>query len=118
MDQNNNRAQFMNDLGAALKGMDEARGTRSRILTKEEFEAKLREGGGGEAIDNPLGFLAQVLGRMDSIHLVTPTEFAALPDGTELLSITGERKIKGKDKISLDTMGGKLAYGLAEETGR
>lgn len=44
--------------------------------------------------------------------LLTPKEFAALPDGTVLVSIMGERVVKGRDAIDDDTRGGYLAYGL------
>lgn len=46
--------------------------------------------------------------------LITPEEFAELPDGTELVCINGKTYIKGKDIIDSDTRGGHLAYGRYE----
>jgi hypothetical protein len=46
------------------------------------------------------------------IQLITPVEFAALPDGTELISIMGDIKVKGIDYIDDDTRGGYLAFGV------
>lgn len=48
------------------------------------------------------------------IELQTPEEFAALPDGTLLISISGEEKIKGRDTIDGDTRAGRLAFGLPD----
>ncbi len=48
------------------------------------------------------------------IELQTPEEFAALPDGTLLISISGEEKIKGRDDIDLDTRFGRIAWGLPD----
>lgn len=47
-----------------------------------------------------------------SIHLVTPKEFEAFPEGFEFISISGEHAVKGKDYIDDDTRGGCLAYGV------
>lgn len=44
--------------------------------------------------------------------LLTPEEFAALPDGTELTAIDGEVAVKGRDEIDDDTRFGHLAYGV------
>jgi hypothetical protein len=52
------------------------------------------------------------LGVGSVIYLLTPEQYAALPDGTEVVSIMNEKKIKGKDYIDDDTRGGYLAYGL------
>lgn len=49
------------------------------------------------------------------IELVTPQEFASLPDGTALISISGSVHIKGRDYIDDDTRGGMLAYGVIRE---
>ena len=46
------------------------------------------------------------------IYLVTPEEFESILDGTELVSITGERVIKGKDRIDGSVQAGYLAFGL------
>ena len=51
------------------------------------------------------------------IHLLTPEEFTQLSDGTEVISITGDIKIKGKDYIDDDTRRGYLAFGLLAKTG-
>ena len=48
------------------------------------------------------------------ITLVTPHEFAQLPDGTALIAIDGERVVKGTDYIDNDTRGGYLAFGLEQ----
>lgn len=44
--------------------------------------------------------------------LLTPEEFAALPDGTELTAIDGDKAIKGQDEIDDDTRGGHLMFGV------
>ena len=46
------------------------------------------------------------------IELLTPAEFAALPDGTLVVSISGEEKVKGRDAVDQDTRAGRLAWGL------
>lgn len=52
-----------------------------------------------------------------TISLVHKNDFASIPDGTELISIVGERVIKGVDYIDDDTREGYYAYGtLVEET--
>lgn len=48
-----------------------------------------------------------------TLWLLTPKEFEALPDGTELICIDGEVSIKGKDKIDLDTRLGHIAWGIS-----
>ena len=48
----------------------------------------------------------------NSLWLFTMPEFNLLPDGIELESINGEKKIKGKDYIDDDTRGGHIAYGI------
>lgn len=52
----------------------------------------------------------------DELHLLTPEEFDQLPDGTELKSIMVGNKtyVKGKDKISMDTRFGHIAYGIED----
>lgn len=52
------------------------------------------------------------LGLGSVIYLLTPEQFADLPDGTEVISIMNEKKIKGKDYVDDDTRGGYLAFGL------
>lgn len=51
----------------------------------------------------------------DSDHellLLTPEEFAELPNGTELTSIFGRAKVKGRDEIDMDTRCDHIAYGV------
>jgi hypothetical protein len=48
------------------------------------------------------------------IELQTPESFAALPDGTVLISIQGEEKVKGRDDIDLDTRFGRIAWGVPD----
>jgi hypothetical protein len=48
----------------------------------------------------------------DSLILFTPAEFALLPDGFELESIGGDKKVKGKDYIDDDTRFGHMAFGI------
>ena len=47
-----------------------------------------------------------------NLWLLTPEEFTEVPDGTVLLCITDELKVKGKDNFASDTRGGCIAYGL------
>lgn len=47
-----------------------------------------------------------------TIWLFTVKEFEMLPDGTELLSILGDKKIKGKHRIDMDTRFNHIAYGV------
>ena len=44
--------------------------------------------------------------------LLTPEQYANLPDGVSVISISGEVKVKGTDYIDGDTRAGYLAYGL------
>lgn len=44
--------------------------------------------------------------------LITPAIFEALPRGTVLYSISGERVVKGKDDIDRDTRAGFMAWGF------
>lgn len=48
------------------------------------------------------------------IELLTPEQFAALPDGTALISISGQEKVKGRDDIDLDTRFGRIAWGVPD----
>lgn len=48
------------------------------------------------------------------LYLFTLDEYNKLPDGIELESISGTSKVKGVDKISLDTRFGCLAYGVKD----
>lgn len=47
-----------------------------------------------------------------NLWLLTPEEFAEVPNGIVLLSISNDPKVKGKDYIDDDTRAGVLAYGL------
>lgn len=49
------------------------------------------------------------------ICLLTPNEFAELPDGEELTCIDDRIVVKGRDKIDGDTRFGHLAYGVTGE---
>lgn len=53
--------------------------------------------------------------RGKDISLLSPEELARLPDGTRVVSIFGQEKIKGRDPIDNDTRGGRLAFGLLPE---
>ena len=48
----------------------------------------------------------------DSLFLFTQEEFDQLPDGTELISISGNQCVKGKDYIDMDTRFHHIAYGV------
>lgn len=50
--------------------------------------------------------------------LITPTIFEWLPNGTILHSISGQRKVKGKDDFDMDTRAGFLAFGFKLEHAR
>jgi hypothetical protein len=52
--------------------------------------------------------------RKENLWLLTPEEFLEVPNGTVLISIYGEHKVKGVDKLSDDTRFGILAYGLTK----
>lgn len=58
------------------------------------------------------GYDPSMAGRI--INLQTPDELAALPDGTVVYTIFGERKVTGQDDIDTDTRFGRTAYGLLE----
>jgi hypothetical protein len=53
-----------------------------------------------------------------TIWLLQPETVEALPDGTRVISINGEEKIKGKDHLDDDTRGGYTAWGLLPEEWR
>ena len=46
------------------------------------------------------------------LWLLTLEEFVEVPNGTVLLCINDEPKVKGKDYIDDDTRGGCIAYGF------
>lgn len=50
-----------------------------------------------------------------TLWLVTPEEFERLPDGFELTCIDGEKWVKGKDKIDMDTRFGHIAFGASQD---
>lgn len=49
-----------------------------------------------------------------TLWLVTKDEFAQLPDGFELTAIDGDKAIKGKDFIDMDTRCGHIAWGASK----
>ena len=48
------------------------------------------------------------------LYLFREHEFNQLPDGIELESISGNKKVKGKDYIDMDTRFGHIAYGIRD----
>jgi hypothetical protein len=50
----------------------------------------------------------------EKLTLFTPEEVEQLPDGTELISIMGDKKVKGKDEIDMDTRFGHTAWGVSD----
>lgn len=46
------------------------------------------------------------------LYLIPKSDFDNWPDGVVLTSISGNRVIKGKDPIDMDTRGGLLAFGI------
>lgn len=50
------------------------------------------------------------------LWLITPQEYAELPDGIILTAIDGEQVTKTKDFDDLGTRGGHIAYGFTVET--
>ena len=49
-----------------------------------------------------------------TISLIHIDDYDKIPDGTELITIFGVRKIKGKDYIELDDRGGWLGVGTLD----
>jgi hypothetical protein len=49
------------------------------------------------------------------ISLLTPEEFARLPNGVTVISIFGKEYVKGRDYIDDETRGGRLAFGVQDE---
>lgn len=50
----------------------------------------------------------------DNLYLLTPAEFAKLPDGIELMSILNTKVVKGVDRLASARRRGHLAYGIAD----
>jgi len=48
----------------------------------------------------------------DDLYLFTVDEYNQLPDGIELTCIDGDKLVKGKDHIDMDTRGGYIAFGV------
>lgn len=48
------------------------------------------------------------------IYLITPEQFASLPDGATLRNFFGEAKVKGRDAINDETAGGFMSVGFLE----
>jgi len=51
----------------------------------------------------------------EKIWLITLEQFNQLPDGVELTDTFGEKKVKGKDYIPLDTKGEYICFGFSEK---
>lgn len=51
----------------------------------------------------------------ETLWLLTPDEYAALPDGTNVMCIDNEIAVKGTDYIDQDTRFGCIAYGFTKE---
>lgn len=49
-----------------------------------------------------------------NLWLLTPYEFDQLPDGLEVTSISGDKKVKGKDYVDQDVQFGHIAYGVID----
>ncbi len=49
-----------------------------------------------------------------NLWLLTEAEFAQIPDGTLLISISGNKAVKGRDYIDDETRGGYIAYGIVD----
>lgn len=47
-----------------------------------------------------------------NLLLIPIWAYYLIPDGTELICINGEKKIKGKDYIDMDVRTGCIAYGI------
>jgi len=50
----------------------------------------------------------------DPLVLLTPEEFAQIPPGVTLTSISGTKAVKGVDEIDLDVRYGHIAFGFFE----
>lgn len=50
-----------------------------------------------------------------TLWLVTPEEFERLPDGFELTCIDGDKAVKGRDIIDMDTRFGHIAWGASRD---
>lgn len=50
----------------------------------------------------------------NKLWLFTPEEYVRLPDGIELTSISGGKRIKGKHHIDMETRFGHIAFGLSD----
>ena len=46
--------------------------------------------------------------------LITPEQFALLPNGVTLTNLLGEQKIKGRDPINDEASGGFMSVGFLE----
>jgi hypothetical protein len=51
---------------------------------------------------------------VDPLWLLTPEEFALVPDGSVLVCINGSTSTKGVDNIDLDTRFGLIAHGFLD----
>lgn len=50
----------------------------------------------------------------NNLWIFTEAELNLLPDGCELVSIGGDKVIKGKDPIDTDTRYGHIAFGVID----
>lgn len=56
----------------------------------------------------------QLWSNIPNLYLLTPRQFELVPDGMELVSINGNRAVKGRDYIDDDTRANYLAYGFID----
>lgn len=52
--------------------------------------------------------------RPDKLWLLTPDEFELVPDGTVLVCISGETRVKGTAEFDRDTRAGYMAWGVLD----
>lgn len=50
----------------------------------------------------------------DDLYLFSIDEYEQIPNGLELESIDGEKVVKGRDNIDLDTRFNHIAYGVRD----
>ncbi len=51
----------------------------------------------------------------ETLWLLTPEEYTALPDGTQVMCIDAELATKGTDYVDQDVRFGCIAYGFTKE---
>lgn len=62
-----------------------------------------------------LGFMLWDDETEEKLFLVPLWAFDLIADGTELISISGDKVVKGSDEIDLDVRFGCIAYGIVKE---